>query len=440
MSTPISSSMPSSIIRLIGHLRAPLYRNGYALVLSSATTSGLGLGYWILATRNYTTEAVGLNSATLSAMMLLGAVSQLNLVSALNRFIPGAGRATSRIVVGAYLVSLVAILATSSIFILGVRAWTPALSFLASSPFFSLWFIFASLAWCLFALQDGVLTGLRQATWVPIKNTIFALAKIALLIGFAKLLPQYGVFASWTIPAVLALAPVNLLIFRRLIPQHAQATEDRANAIVPIQIVKYVAGDYLGSLFWTAAITLPPIIVTHQLGATANAYFYLPWAIAYSLYLVSRNMGMSLTAEAAADQTKLATYSYRTFVGTARLLVPMVAIIALGAPYILRLFGNNYAAEGVTLLRLLCLSALPDIVLSLYTSIARVQRRLSAIFLIPASLCALVLTLSYILLKKYGITGVGTAWLMSQTIVAGVLLFTQFRPRRSPRRGLQALT
>ncbi len=432
MSISLSSSATSPVHRFVTHLRNPLYRNGYALVLSSAATSALGMVYWILAARSYTDEAVGLNSALISTMIFLASVAQLNLVNALNRFIPRAGRATGRLAIYAYLISLAMALTTGVLFVLGIDIWAPALGFLGSRPFFTLWFTFAIMTWCIFVLQDSLLTGLRRATWVPIENTIFALAKIVLLIGFARPFPQYGVFASWTVPVVALLLPVNLLIFRRLIPRHVQATQGRAEPIVPVEIAKYVVSDYFGSLIWMATINLLPLIVLERVGAAANAYFYLSWTIAYSLYLVSRNMGMSLITEAAMDQTQLRVYSYRMFVQTARLLVPGVTVILLGAPYILRLFGNSYATEGTALLRLLCLSALPNIVTSIYVAIARVQRRMIAIVLVFTSLCALVLTLSYILLEVYGIMGVGVAWLSSQTLIATILMFTQLRSVWSP--------
>ncbi|UCF98299.1 MAG: oligosaccharide flippase family protein, partial [Spirochaetaceae bacterium] len=106
--------------KLTTHLRIPLYRNGYALVLSSALTSALGLLYWVVAARNYTTEAVGLNSAVLSAMVFLANLSALNLNNALNRFIPTSGRAASRLVRSSYLISVGTALIASLIFISGL--------------------------------------------------------------------------------------------------------------------------------------------------------------------------------------------------------------------------------------------------------------------------------------------------------------------------------
>jgi len=406
-------------------VRVPLYRNAYALIFSSATTSGFGLVYWILAARIYTTESVGLNSAVIAAMIFLANLSHFNLTNALNRFLPKAGRETGRIIIYFYLISLSAALVSSLIFIFAVEVWAPALSFLKTSPYFILGFALATMSWCIFSLQDSAFVGLRRATWVPIENLIFALAKIALVVSFATLLPKFGIFASWTISVAVLILPVNLLIFLRLVPQHMKATAGRAEPVLPSGIVKFVAGDYFASLIGTASFILLPLIVLERSGASANAYYYMSWTIAYSFYLVSQNMGMSLITEAAADQTKLSIYSYRAFIQTVRLLAPAVAAMVIGAPYILSLFGKEYAAEGALLLRLLCLSALPNIVTSLYLSIVRVQRRMRALILALTSLCVLVLTLSYILLDLYGIAGIGLAWLLSQIAVAAVLIFTQ---------------
>lgn len=47
--------------KLLTQVGSPLFLNGYALVLSSGATSVLGIGYWIVAARLYSEEAVGLN-------------------------------------------------------------------------------------------------------------------------------------------------------------------------------------------------------------------------------------------------------------------------------------------------------------------------------------------------------------------------------------------
>ncbi len=423
------------VSRFMIHVSTPLYRNAYALMLNSIASSALGMGYWILAARNYSTATVGLNSAAISAMMFLAGVAQLNLTSAELRFIPGAGRATARFVGYAYLVSVGIAVVIGIAFIRGLSIWAPTLGALGSNSFLAVWFILSTMAWCIFVLQDSALIGLRQAIWVPIENAAFSIAKIALLIGFAGTVPRYGLFASWSIGMALTLLPVNVLIFRRLIPRHMAKAADHIAPLIAAQVVKYVAADYVGSLCWLASTSLLPLMITQQAGATANAYFFLSWQIAYLLFLMIGNMASSLLVEAVNDPANLRAYTYRTFIQIVRTVVPAALILAGGAPFILRIFGNNYADQAAWLLRLLALSAIPFIINNVYTTLARIQRRMSAVVTLSLVSCALVLGLSHILLRVYGITGVGLTWLVSQTLIAAVLLWTpELRSMWSSRR------
>src|SRR5215212_5401236 len=112
---------------IFGHVTVPLYRNGYALILSSTTTSALGLVYWVLAARFYPTEVVGVNSAILSAMMFLSLVAQMNLGGMLIRFVPSAGWVTRRLIAWAYAASVLAALVVCGVFFLGVDFFAPSL-------------------------------------------------------------------------------------------------------------------------------------------------------------------------------------------------------------------------------------------------------------------------------------------------------------------------
>lgn len=436
-----------TISNLLAHVRTPLYQNAYALMLNVALTSGLGIVYWVLAARYYSTADVGLNSAIISAMMFVSGLSVRSLISTLVRFLPTGGKASTRLAVYAYSIGTLGVAVLSPIFLMGLAIWSPNLAFMTADAGLVVWFVVAAITWSIFTLQDSVMIGLRKAVWVPVENTIYAVAKIVLLIVLAGSLPQFGLFASWTIPVLLSLVPVNLFIFLRLMPRHIEETQSQAAPIVRGQIAKYVAGDYLGSAFSLASSTLLPVIVLAQAGATANAYFYLSWLVANSLQLVTTNMTTSFTVEAAAGEEKLATFTRRIFIHIARLVVPMVLVVMVAAPFILSIFGRGYAEEGATLLRLIALSTIPNIATAVYLSVARVQRRMASIVGVQGALCILTLSLSYWLLNGYGITAVGVAMLASQTIVATFVVVTRLRPllkkvegpRVSPVKEAQAL-
>jgi O-antigen/teichoic acid export membrane protein len=276
--------------------------------------------------------------------------------------------------------------------------------------------------WSVFSLQDSVLTGLGQAQWVSLENTAVSVIKIILLIWLAQSLPGAGVLTAWLIPVVLSLLPINLLIFHRLLPRHKQTTLDQAEPLTLRPIVKYVAGNHLAALFLLAYTTLLPVIVASQAGVRANAYFYLPWMIASSLQLVALNMTTSLTVEATRNRSQLRGYGHRMFVHLMQILIPVVAIVFVGAPWILRIFGEAYAIEGTALLRWLVLALLPNAIIVLYIALARVHNRVAGIIAVQGVSCVLVLSLTFGLFDSYDITGVGIAWLASQTIVATGLL------------------
>jgi O-antigen/teichoic acid export membrane protein len=427
MSVVTENPLKLKIARWIEYFNIPLHRNSFALVFSFISTSVLGIAYWSIAARNFSTEEVGINSAVLSAMMFLGYISQFGLVNFLNRFLPKAGRATSKFIGFSYLFSILLGLISSTLFILGIDYWSPTLGFLKSDPNLFVWFVVATVLWCIFALQDGALVGLRRATWVPVENIIFSTIKLVLLLAFSGTIIQLGIFASWTFPLIFMIIVINALIFSRVIPQHINETGKDAEKFNLPQIIRFIVGDYFGTLMWSITITLMPIIVLELMGASANAYFYLPWKIAAILFNVSRSMGISLTVEAAKDQSKIEEFINRSIIQSIIVLVPVVLIILIASPVILRIYGEGYATEGSNLLRLLALSALPFIVTTLFVSVARVQRQIKDIVFTMMALGGLVLSLTFLSIDRLGLIGIGWAWLISQLVVATVIGLTKFR-------------
>lgn len=422
--------------RAWAHLQVPLFRNAYALMLNTGLSSVLGVGYWMVAARYYSPAELGRSSAMLSAMLFVAGLSQLNLIGALVRFIPRAGRSTGWLVAGSYLASAsVALVLSSAVASFGHR-WAPPGSVLHMDLSDGVLFVVATMVWCVFTLQDAALTGLRQALWVPLENTVFGVVKIALLVAFAALSFRSGLFASWWLPAAGLLLPMNLLIFRRLIPRHAAESGTGDTGIVLRQIGRFVAGDYVASLFLQASTTMLPLLVVARLGADANAHFYVAWTIITAVDLLSANLAASLTAEAARDESRLGEYLRAVGRRVFFILLPIVTVVLAGAPLLLSVFGSSYAGAGTTLLRLLAVGVLARSVSALYVGTARVRRRVASIMAVQAGQCLLLFGLSVPCLDRFGIVGVGIAYVVSQSLVAAFLLPSLVRlaaaRRRSP--------
>ena len=163
------------------HLRDPMRRSAYALILATGLTSALGLVFWALAARWLPTATVGLGAAIVSVMALLANLSTLGLRNGLIRFLPTGGAASRRLIISCYALCSFAALVAAGVFLLGQPLWAARLEFLRASPLSVVAFMIGTACWVIFVLQDHVLVGLRQTIWVPLENGLCAVAKIILL-------------------------------------------------------------------------------------------------------------------------------------------------------------------------------------------------------------------------------------------------------------------
>jgi O-antigen/teichoic acid export membrane protein/aminoglycoside phosphotransferase len=420
--------------RVTRHLDSALYRNGYALVLATGATALLGFLYWLLAAQHYSKEDVGLNSALIASMTFLANLAHLNLTNGLNRFVPTAGRHAGRLVALSYVVTGALAVVIALVYVGAVDFFSPELTDLVrENPIAVASFVGATLLWVVFQLQDSVLTGFGRADWVLYENVGYSVVKILLLVALATTLPDQGIFASWTLPLILCVVPVNLFVFGKLVPRHAADTDAHVEDIHARDLGRFLTADYLSSLLWTATTSLLPLVVLAMDGATATAYFSIAWLVAYTLYLLSRNLGMSLVTEGARAPARLYEFALRTLSQSAKIVIPLSVLIAVASPLILRFFPSGYSEGAALLLALLALSSIPNVVITTFLSAARVQRRMKAVTVVTAAMSVSVMGLSVLLLERYGLTGVGVAWLVAQSVIAIVLLVTELRAVWLPR-------
>ncbi|WP_051166294.1 aminoglycoside phosphotransferase family protein [Amycolatopsis orientalis] len=407
-----------------------LYGHGYALVLSSALTSAIGLLFWVVAARGYDQAALGRNSALIAAIMFLAGLAQLNLLNVLIRFVPVAGPRAVRLVALAYLVGGGLAGLAGLGFALGIRWWAPELGELVHGPAQIAGTAAACAVWAIFVMQDGVLTAVGRARLVPVENLVFSVLKLGLLAGLAAALPAGGITVSWMAATAAAVLATTAYLFVRALPAHQRAGVPSERISVR-SLAGYLGGDFLGATCWLACTQLLPVLVLGSLGARPTAVFSVAWTIAYALYLVPAAMGQSLVAHAAGDAGRAAAARRGIERRSLLLLAPAVAALIVAGPWALRLLGSGYADAGRWVLIPTALSALPNVVVAAAVSEARVQRRVGVVASLLATLSVLVLTLALTFMPIIGIAGVGLALLAGQSVVAaGVWIIRRGRVPR----------
>ncbi|MEU1332500.1 lipopolysaccharide biosynthesis protein [Streptomyces sp. NPDC005865] len=388
-------------------------------MLNTGISGVLGVGYWLAAARYYSEPAVGQGSAAIAAMKLLAGLTALTLTGALARFIPVAGRAAGRLIFRTYALSSAAVALAACAFLLTLGFWGPSYRFL-HGPAHGAGFVLAVVSWSVLTLQDGVLTGLRNALWVPVGNTVFSVVKLGLLVAMAAAVPTAGVFVSWVAAILVSVVPLGWLVFRRLVPRHVRATGGTARPPTAREVGRFLAGDYTGSLFSLAVVYLVPVLVASQVGSVDNAYFYIAATIGGTVNLLAINMGASLTVEGAHDPALLAANTRSALRRMALLMLPVCGVLFLAAPLILRLFGRGYADAATPLLRWFAVGALLRVVMETYFAVRRAQNRTSGIAWLQGLLCVLVLGLTLLLLPRMGLAGAGVAEVCSLAVIVAV--------------------
>jgi O-antigen/teichoic acid export membrane protein len=386
-------------------------------MLSTGGTAVLGIAFWAEAARIFRPEAVGVGSAEVSAMSLLAGFAQLNLASAFVRYLPVSGREAGRAVRFGYGLALLTAAIVGGAFLL----LAPARSVVGAGWATSLIFVVSVLLWTVFALQDGVLTGLSRTTVVPIENIGFGAAKLALLPVMVVVSARAGVFFAWTAPVVAAVGLVTLYLKRRALPDAHRDLPVRTSELPRgAELRSFLSAEYVQSVITSAAAFLLPVIIESQRGSVAEAHFYIPWLIYISFLNLLTNVSSGLVVEMARKGTH-ATSARRALAIMAAVAVVALLVCSIVPGLVLGVFSPGYATSGaVGVLRLVGISMPFSVLATMLASYLWVERRIWSLAVVRFVQAAALIGGSELLLPKLGMTGVGVS-LLAENAVVGVL-------------------
>ena len=400
---------------LIRHLSEPLHKNAYYLMVGSVTTSSLGFIFWIIAARFYATEALGLSSAIISAAGFLSLFAELGLGIGLIRFLPNAKEGNNMINT-CLTVNGLASIGVALIFLAGLRLWSPALLLIRQNVFFSVAFVAFTLICTLRSPIANIFIAKRSAQFVFIINVIKSLLQIVLIVLFIGIDDVIGIFASLGLATFIPL-PVSVWWFLPKVQQGYRPIPKIQKEILN-ETGRYSIGNHLGRI---RLLMIPPILylmIVNILGAEMNAYFHIVWTITHVLQLIPSSLFNSLFAEGSNDEASIRINAIKSLKLMFLLLTPTILLLLIIARPLLLLWGKVYSENGTLLLRLIALSAIPWGINYLYISIHRVKKNLSSIIKIAAASACFSLGVSYLLMLKMSIVGVGVGYLMGQSITS----------------------
>lgn len=403
-----------------------LYRNAVYLMLSRGVTAILGFVFWILAARLYSAADVGLASAIIAAAGLLALLSTLGLDYGLIRFLPNSGEKSNVTINSIFTISGLLSIIFVLIFLAGLNLWSPALIFLRQNLIWFIAFLVFTATYTLFYLLSSSFIAKRRTGFTLTQTIINSSLRLALVIPLAAFFYSGGIFGSWLIGFVVATGAGIFLFLPRVQAGYRFFPAIRREVIN--EMAHFSLANYIAILLWAAPASVLSLMVINFLGAEANAYFFIAWGVAGLLSTIVMATSYSLFAEGSYDEAKLGQNIRRSLKLVLTLLIPAIILVFLIGGKVLLLFGRAYSENATTLLWILAASALPLSINYIYFGVKRVQKKMKNVIWLSALIAVGTLGLSWVLLPRMGILGVGIASLISQGIAALIIVYNLWRP------------
>ncbi|HEY5002169.1 MAG TPA: hypothetical protein VII61_03390, partial [Ktedonobacteraceae bacterium] len=354
--------------------------NAGSLVCTTLVTGVLGFAYWWVGARQFHPDALGLASAAISAMMLLGAICVLGLGTLLIGELPRQpGKEASLISTALLLVGLVGGL-TGILFALIAPLisldFLPLRASIGSILIFAAGVSFTSIT----IVLDQALIGLLRGELQFWRNTLFAAAKLAVLIATGLALHSslffrggVAIYATWAIGNAISLVPLAILV---LVKQRSSLARIMPNWSLLRKLGFSAFQHHMLNLIQQVPTTALPVLVTVLLSATTNAWFYIAWMISGFVFTASYALTTVLYAINTAPPDEIARKMRMTLNLAFITSLGANLVIQIGATQILGLFGHTYAEEAAWSLRIVSLAAFPMIIKYHYIAVSRINQKL----------------------------------------------------------------
>ncbi|MFH0904001.1 MAG: hypothetical protein V1854_02270, partial [Methanobacteriota archaeon] len=311
------------------------------------------------------------------------------------------------------MVTLVLALVLAAVFMLGINIISPALSFLRDGWFLPVFLAYIAVT-SIYSVQNIAFISIRRADLSLIQNLLLG-ARIPILLLIAGL-GVFGVFSS------LGIAFLMTFIFGAFMLRRYGLSFSKGFDFESIRkTLKFSLGNYSAGIFMMAPVMIIPIMILNTIGSEEAAYFYVAYSVAELLFMIPNEVSTSLFVEGS-HNLPLKENVLKSVKLILMLLVPALIIIFFFGDKILLLFSKEYSEQSFEMLQLLAISSVFFAVTSIFISIKKIQKEIRMINYVNFALSVLIIGFGYVALLKYGLQGLGYAWVGANAVVCGVVV------------------
>jgi O-antigen/teichoic acid export membrane protein len=391
-------------------LEDSLFKNSIYLIATNFTSLIFGFFFWIIASRYYSPDHIGIVSTILSSMSLISLISSVGLPTALLFYLPRDQKNANKIINSCIIVSIIISVLFSVIFISGINIFEPLLKPTFNNLGITIFIIITAMT-TVSALISGAFTAERRSYFTMIKENIFNLVKIFPLIIFTGF-GAMGIFISWGIGLIMAVI-IGFILLYKLFKYLPRFTFD------PIikNMAGYSVGNYFAGIFQSLPKLVLPIMIADIISIDAAGYFFIAITVAGLLYAISQSIANSLLAESSikGDIWEKVGRAVRL---NLFLLIPGLLSFVIFGKFIMGLFNQSYAENATMTLIILAITSVPFSVISIFNTVRNAQNKVVSTIKINMYLAIMTLILSIPLMIVLNIAGVALAYLIADSIGA----------------------
>ncbi len=417
MAIPAASSLLGRL-RGVAKANQALLSNATSMVVALGTTSVLGAAFWWLAAQHFSQSSVGVSSAAVSAMTLLGFAATIGLGTVLMGELPRREIRAHGLLNAALATSAVAGGLFGLVFALVAPLFSSGFDPLRQGPLSVVIFAFGAALTALTLVLDQALIGLLRGGLQLTRNIVFAAIKLVLLLGVAALGATYGgmgIYTAWALGALLSLIV--------LVPFYRRQDRPLGSHFRELHSMRLdAASHHAFNLALRAPDLLLPVMVLIVLSPSLTASFYIAWMIVSLLFGIPQSLSTVLYAVGSGDPKGLERRFRFTLGISAACGVIAVLILLPGGAALLHLFGANYADQATTAVQILALGVFPEAIRTHFVAVRRLTRRIgTALPLVWGGAVLEVAGGTAGALIADNLTGVAIGWLIAICIESSVM-------------------
>ena len=336
--------------RIVNAESATVTRQVGWVFFGSIAGSGLGFIFWVFAARLFKPEEVGIAASLVSLSALATSIATLGLDIGFVRFAPRVRQPVK------LLRDLVAITGVAGAIVGGLLPLIIlTLGHVDSGMLLPLVGISIVLTvsqnWV--QLMDGAIMAAQKSHILAYTHLVYGGLKIAVLVTVVAG-GAVGLFGAYSIP-MLAVLAISFYVVPRLWP-----AADRVEAPHPFrELATLSAGNWISGLAYSLPVRLGPALMLIFLDPASVAYFFIALQLAEVLNYVSEAFAKSMFAHGSREDRLTRSLIAHMRALLAFILVPLIAVGILAAPFALSVVGGSTYQAHFLSLQLFLLATLP---------------------------------------------------------------------------------